>query len=63
MTTTFADFAKGFWDKPARVSKPKPNTPKPSVNGDPEATRCQEQIAAIVQELLNLPALSDTDRR
>lgn len=64
-TTTFADFARGFWDNSARASKPRPTAPRPTANGDSETKRRQlrGQIAGIIQELLNLPTLSDADRR
>jgi hypothetical protein len=64
-TTTFADFARGFWDNSARASKPRPTAPKPTVSGDSEARRRQlcGQMAGIIQDLLNLPTLSDADRR
>jgi hypothetical protein len=63
MTTTFSDFAKGFWDKPA--SKPRSTTPKPTVTADSEPQRRQlrGQMTDIVQELHNLPELTDTDHR
>lgn len=63
MTTTFADFAKGFWDKPTRTSKPRLTTLKYTANGNPEALRCREQLAGIIQALADLPSLSDTDQR
>ncbi|MGA2195105.1 MAG: hypothetical protein ABSH40_07520 [Bryobacteraceae bacterium] len=63
MKTTFADFAKGFWDKPAQTSKPRPTTLKYTANGDPEALRDREQLAGIIQELHNLPEPTDNDRR
>jgi hypothetical protein len=54
MKMTFAYFAKGFWDKPVRVSYPRPTTLKSTIRG---------QIADITQELQNLPELTATDRR
>jgi hypothetical protein len=63
MTRTFADFAKGFWDKPARASKPRPTTLKYTAKGDPEALRYRVQLAGIIQELVEVPSASDTDRR
>jgi hypothetical protein len=64
MTRTFADFAKGFWDKPAQASKPRPTTLKSIVTADSEERRqLTEQMADIIQELHNLPELTDTDRR
>jgi len=65
MKTTFANFAKGFWDKPTRTSKPRATTLKSSVTADsePERLHLTEQVAGIIQELHNLPELTDTDRR
>jgi hypothetical protein len=64
MTRTFADFAKGFWDKPTQTFKPRPTTLRYTAkNGDPEALRYREQLAGLTQELLELPSVSDTDRR
>ena len=65
MTRTFADFAKGFWDKPTRTSKPRPTTLRYTVTADSESKRLKltEQMAGIMQELHNLPELTDTDRR
>jgi hypothetical protein len=64
MTKTFPDFAKGFWDKPTRTYKPRPTTLKFTVTADSEERReLRGQIAGIIQELHNLPELTDTDRR
>ena len=65
MTMTFADFAKGFWDKPTRTCKPRPTTLESTVTADsePKSRQLTEQIAGIIQELHNLPELTDTDRR
>ena len=65
MKTTFADFAKGFWDKPMRASKPRPTTLRYTANADFEPKRRQliGQMADITQELHNLPELTDSDRR
>ena len=65
MIATFADFTRGLWGNSARASKPRPTGPKPTANDDPEARdrQLRGQIAGIIQELLNLPTLSDTDRR
>ena len=64
-TTTFADFARGFWDNSARASKPRPTIPRPTANGDSATKRRQlcGQMAGIIQDLSNLPTLSDADRR
>lgn len=65
MVATFADFTRGFWNHSARNAKPRPTTPKPTANGgsEPKHRQLRGQMASIVQELLNLPTLSDTDRR
>jgi hypothetical protein len=63
MTNTFADFARGFWDRPTRTFKPRPTTLRYTANGDPEALRYREQLAEIIQELVELPSVSDTDQR
>jgi hypothetical protein len=64
----FSDYTKGFRntaqiDKRNRAVPATP--PKPFSNIDAETKRRQivGQIAGITQELLNLPELSDTDRR
>ena len=59
----FKDFTKGFHDSPS-PSPRKPGTPRPAVNAAPgKRQQLRGQIGGIIQELLNLPALSDTDRR
>ena len=64
MTTTFADFARGFWDKPTRTCRPRPTALKSTVTADSEkCRRLTEQMADIIQKLQNLPELTDTDRR
>ena len=65
MTMTFADFAKGFWDKPTRTSRPRSTKLKSTVTADsePKSRQLTEQMADIIQELHNLPELTDTDRR
>ena len=57
MTRTFADFARRFRDKPAQTSKPRPTT----LNS--KRRQLTGQIADIIQELHNLPELTDTDHR
>jgi hypothetical protein len=64
---TFAGFARGFRNSRASDTSDtnrKPTTPRAD-KGDPEPERRQlrGQIAGIIQELLNTPELSDTDRR
>jgi len=54
---TFADFARGFWDKPAQTSKPRPTT----LNSKRREFR--GQIVGIIQELYSFSELTDTDRR
>ena len=65
MKKTFADFAKGFWDKPTRSWRPRATTLKSTVTADSEPKRRQlrGQVAGVVQELHNLPEPTDTDRR
>ena len=65
MTMTFADFAKGFWDKPTRTCRPRPTTLESTVTADsePKSRQLTEQMADIIQELHNLPELTRTDRR
>lgn len=65
---TFADFTRGFRNSSASSDTSdttrKPTTPKAG-KGDSETKRRQlrGQVAGIIQELLNTPELSDTDRR
>ncbi len=59
----FKDFTRGFHDSPT-PSPRKPITPRPAAYAAPgKRQQLRGQIAGIIQELLNLPALSDTDRR
>jgi hypothetical protein len=64
MMTSFADFTKDFRNSSATDTNRKPTRPKPR-GFDPETKHRQliGQISGIIQELLNLPELSDSDRR
>ncbi len=65
MVMKFFNYTKGFGNSSVSDTKRRSATPKPTVNGDPDAKRRQlcGQMARIIQELLNLPELSDADRR
>jgi hypothetical protein len=58
----FSDYTKGFRNSMGPRTNPKLDPPK---SAEPGAKRRQlaGQIAGITQELVNLPTLTDTDRR
>ena len=62
MTTSFADFTKTFQGSAPVKHKTTPPHFAKDESGD-KRRQLRGQIAGIVQELLNLPTLSDTDRR
>jgi hypothetical protein len=64
----FSDYTKGFRNTAQvdmRNRPAQPTRPKSAPSIEPETKRRQivGQIARIIQELLNQPQLSDTDRR
>lgn len=63
MTKTFLGFTRDRNSIAAKMNR-KPTSQKP-IGIDPQTKRRQltGQVAGITQELLNLPQLSDTDRR
>jgi len=59
----FKDFTRGFHNNPSPQPHKSP-TLRPRLNAAPgKRQQLRGQIGGIIQELLNLPALSDTDRR
>ena len=63
MTTSFAEFTSTFQGSAPMNRHPTPPPPGAKNDSGEKRRQLRGPIAGIVQELLNLPRLSDTDRR
>jgi hypothetical protein len=63
MPTSFAEFTKTFQGTSPMKSKPTAPPPDTKSGTGDKRRQLRGQIAGIIQELLNVQTLSDTDRR
>lgn len=60
---TFADYTKGFRNSTPMKHRTPTTTHSANSKGEEKRRQLMGQMARIIQELLNLQALSDTDSR